>query len=33
MLQEIDDDIVWMGDESCCFIDVEPEEIPIIDLA
>lgn len=33
MLQEIDDDLVWMGDESCCFIDVEPEEIPIIDLA
>lgn len=33
MLQEIDDDVVWMGDESCCFIDVEPEEIPIIDLA
>jgi hypothetical protein len=21
MLQEIDDDLVWMGDESCCFID------------
>lgn len=33
MLQEVDDDVVWMGDESCCFIDVEPEEIPIIDLA
>lgn len=32
MLQEVDDDVVWMGDDSCCFIDVEPEEVPLIDL-
>lgn len=32
MLQEVDDDVVWMGDDSCCFIDVEPEEVPVIDL-
>ncbi|XP_052058443.1 uncharacterized protein LOC127698801 [Mytilus californianus] len=32
MLQEVDDDVVWMGDESCCFIDIEPEDVPVIDL-
>ena len=32
MLEEVDDDIVWMGDDSCCFIDVEPEEVSVIDL-
>ncbi|VDI72199.1 Hypothetical predicted protein [Mytilus galloprovincialis] len=32
MLQEVDDDVVWMGDESCCFIDIEPDDVPVIDL-
>lgn len=32
ILEEIDDDVVWMGDDSCCFMDVTPPEIPTVDL-
>jgi len=32
MLEEVDDDVVWMGDQSCCFVDFEPPEVPMIDL-
>ncbi|KAK3093424.1 hypothetical protein FSP39_015553 [Pinctada imbricata] len=32
VLEEMDDDVIWMGDESCCFMDVTPPEIPMVDL-
>lgn len=32
LLEEIDEDVIWMGDQSCCFIDVDPPEIPMVNL-
>ena len=33
ILEEVDEDVVWMGDDSCCFMDVTPPEIPMVDLS
>lgn len=33
ILEEVDDDVVWMGDESCCFLDVPEPDVSMVDLS
>ncbi|OWF45612.1 uncharacterized protein LOC110456812 [Mizuhopecten yessoensis] len=33
ILEEVDDDVIWMGDDSCCFLDVTDPDISMVDLS
>ncbi|XP_069116038.1 uncharacterized protein [Argopecten irradians] len=33
LIEEVDDDVVWMGDDSCCFLDVSDPDISMVDLS
>ncbi|XP_060074685.1 uncharacterized protein LOC132554395 [Ylistrum balloti] len=33
ILEEVDDDVIWMGDDSCCFLDISEPDISMVDLS